>query len=101
MAAAIPDGAQHRARQQPAAASDRGQALIPPGTTWRSLPRGRWWHLVNGRRHVDRLEIGGADDLEVLHVLRVVVQVMDDTGPLVDDVAGLHQGGLVLIHEAR
>src|SRR5437762_6745134 len=101
MSFAIRGGAPNPAPQRSAAASGRRQRLIPRGTTWRSLPGGRRRHFVDGRRHVDGLEIGRADDLEVLYVFRVVVQVMRDAWPLVADVAGLSQGRLVLIHEAR
>jgi hypothetical protein len=43
----------------------------------------------------------GLYDFEILHVRRVVEMVVHDPRPLVDDVAGLHQRRLVLIHEPR
>src|ERR1035437_6468980 len=58
-------------------------------------------HLAGGRRHVDRLEVSRADDFEILHVRRVVVEIVHDPRPLMHDIAGLYQGRLVLAPEAR
>src|SRR5581483_142099 len=93
-------GAPHLERRRADATSGRTQGLIPPPTTWRSRPRRNWRHRVGGRRHVDGLEVGRADDLEILHVRRVVVEIVHDARTLMHDVAGLNQGRLVLVHEA-
>src|SRR6266446_240318 len=100
MSTAVAGGAPYPVPRQSAAPSVRRQKLIPPATTYPSLPGRRRRHLVDGRRHVDSLEIGGADDFQILHVLRVIVEIVRDAWPLMHDVAGLHQGRLVLVHEA-
>src|SRR5712671_1232681 len=94
-------GAPDTARPRSAAASGRGQRLTLPGTTWPSLPRRRRRHVVDGRWHVDGLEVRRADDFQILHVFRVVVEVVGNARPLMHDVAGLYQRRLVLVHEAR
>ena len=62
MSAPPSGGAPHPARTRLGPTNVQRQRLIPPGTTWCSLPWRHWRHPVARRRHVGGLEVGGAND---------------------------------------
>src|SRR5258708_28444004 len=99
MSTAVAGGAPYPAPRTSAAPSVRRQKLIPPATTYPSLPGRRRRHLVDGRRHVDSLEIGGADDFPILPVLPRIGEIRRDAPPLVDHRARLGHGRPVLVLE--
>src|ERR1700744_4095188 len=65
------------------------------------LPGRHRRYLVGGRPPVGGFEICLADDFEILHVGRVIVEIVPDARPLMDDITGLYQCRLVLVHEPR
>jgi hypothetical protein len=59
------------------------------------------------RRHgawtfnIDRAEVRRPGDLQIFHVLRIIEQIMDDAGTLMNAIACLNQRQPVFVHEAR